>query len=78
VICPVFVASDRIAADEVDRIGWPKSVLHAWGLVRPAVKRSAHRKRRPRRPMTGIVLHQDGSRHMWLPLSPRVCAARMT
>jgi len=47
--------------------GWTKSVLHAAGLVRPAVKRSAHRKRRPRRPMIGMMLHQDGSRHLWLP-----------
>jgi transposase len=47
--------------------GWTKSVLHASGLVRPAVQRSAHRKRRPRRPMTGMMLHQDGSKHLWLP-----------
>ncbi len=47
--------------------GWTKSVLHASGLVRPAMKRSAHRKKRPRRPMTGMMLHQDGSRHLWLP-----------
>jgi len=40
--------------------------LHAAGLVRPAVKRSAHRKKRPRRPMVGMMLHQDGSRHAWL------------
>jgi transposase len=46
--------------------GWTKSVLHASGLVRPAVKRSAHRKRRPRRPMVGMMLHQDGSKHLWL------------
>jgi transposase len=47
--------------------GWTKSVLHAAGLVRPAVKRSAHRKKRPRRPLPGMLLHQDGSRHLWLP-----------
>ena len=40
--------------------------LHRAGLVRPAVKRSAHRKRRPRRPLIGMMLHQDGSRHAWL------------
>ena len=40
--------------------------LHAAGLVRPAVKRSAHRKKRPRRPMVGMMLHQDASRHLWL------------
>jgi hypothetical protein len=47
--------------------GWTKSVLQVAGLVRPAVKRSAHRKKRPRRPLPGMMLHQDGSRHLWLP-----------
>ena len=40
--------------------------LHRAGLVRPAPTRSAHRKKRPRRPLTGMMLHQDGSRHAWL------------
>ena len=40
--------------------------LHRAGLVRPAVKRSAHRKKRARRPLVGMLLHQDGSRHAWL------------
>jgi transposase len=40
--------------------------LHRAGLVRPAPKRSAHRKKRPRRPMVGMMLHQDASTHAWL------------
>jgi transposase len=44
--------------------------LHRAGLVRPAVKRSAHRKKRPRRPLVGMLLHQDGSRHGWLEGQP--------
>ena len=40
--------------------------LHRAGLVRPATKRSAHRKKRPRRPIIGMMLHQDASRHAWL------------
>ena len=40
--------------------------LHGAGLVRPAAKRSAHRKKRARRPLAGMMLHQDGSRHDWL------------
>jgi transposase len=44
--------------------------LHRAGLVRPAPKRSAHRKKRPRRPMIGMLLHQDGSRHAWLEGQP--------
>ena len=41
--------------------------LQRAGLVRPAPRRGAHRRRRPRRPMAGMLLHQDGSRHVWLP-----------
>jgi transposase len=47
--------------------GWTISILHSSGLVRPAVKRSAHRKRRERKPLPGMMLHQDGSTHFWLP-----------
>lgn len=43
-----------------------KLALHAAGLVRRAAKRSAHRKKRPRRPLAGMLLHQDGSRHVWI------------
>ena len=41
--------------------------LHRAGLVQAATKRSAHRKKRPRRPMLGMLLHQDASTHAWLP-----------
>ena len=41
--------------------------LHRAGLVPPARTRSAHRKKRPRRPMVGMMLHQDASTHAWLP-----------
>ena len=41
--------------------------LHRAGLVQAARKRSAHRKKRPRRPMVGMMLHQDASTHAWLP-----------
>jgi transposase len=44
--------------------------LQGAGLVRPAPKRSAHRKKRARRPMVGMMLHQDGSRHGWLAGQP--------
>jgi transposase len=45
--------------------------LQSAGLVRPAPKRSAHRKKRPRRPMIGMMLHQDASRFAWLPRDER-------
>lgn len=41
--------------------------LHRSGLVTPARTRSAHRRKRPRRPLPGMLLHQDASRHAWLP-----------
>jgi transposase len=41
--------------------------LHRAGLVQRATTRSAHRKKRPRRPMVGMMLHQDASTHAWLP-----------
>ncbi|MGH7062927.1 MAG: helix-turn-helix domain-containing protein [Stellaceae bacterium] len=44
--------------------------LQGAGLVRPAPKRSAHRKKRARRPMVGMMLHQDASRFAWLPGDP--------
>jgi transposase len=40
--------------------------LHRAGMVTPAT-RPAHRKKRPRRPMVGMMLHQDASSHAWLP-----------
>ena len=41
--------------------------LQGAGLVKPAPRRSAHRQKRPRRPMVGMMLHQDASRFAWLP-----------
>jgi transposase len=41
--------------------------LQAAGLVKPAPRRSAHRKKRPRRPLPGMMLHQDASRFAWCP-----------
>jgi transposase len=41
--------------------------LHREGLVQGAKSRSAHRKKRPRRPLVGMMLHQDASTHAWLP-----------
>ena len=40
--------------------------LQAAGLVRPAPRRSVHRKKRTRRPLPGMMLHQDASRFPWL------------
>jgi len=50
-------------------LGYTVTKLHLQreGLVQRAKKRSAHRKKRPRRPMIGMMLHQDASTHAWLP-----------
>jgi transposase len=44
---------------------WVKQALQGAGLVARGRKRGAHRKRRPRRPLPGMLLHIDGSRHQW-------------
>jgi transposase len=46
---------------------WTKNILQAAGKVMRAKRRGAHRRRRPRKPMIGMMLHQDGSRHEWVP-----------
>jgi hypothetical protein len=51
---------------------WTKSVLQRRGLVRKAPRRSAHRKKRPRCPLPGMLVFQDGSRHAWLAHGPEL------
>ena len=46
---------------------WVKTALQNAGLVKRYAKRGAHRRKRPRRPLTGMMLHVDGSRHRWIP-----------
>lgn len=43
-----------------------KLSLQAAGLVKKAKRRGAHRKKRIRRPLPGMLLFQDGSTHRWL------------
>ncbi len=44
---------------------WVQKALQGAGLVSKRSKRGTHRRRRPRRPMTGMLLHIDGSKHCW-------------
>jgi len=44
---------------------WVKLALQGAGLVARGRRRGVHRKRRPRRPLPGMLLHIDGSRHRW-------------
>jgi transposase len=44
---------------------WVQKALHGAGLVARGRKRRKHRRRRERRPMPGMLLHIDGSKHQW-------------
>ena len=46
---------------------WTKKTLQAAGQVVRAPRRGAHRKKRPRKPLPGMMLQQDGSTHEWIP-----------
>lgn len=46
---------------------WVKRQLQKVELIERAPKRGAHRKRRERAPLPGMLVHQDGSRHEWVP-----------
>lgn len=45
---------------------WVKLRLQEAKLVPKAQKRGAHRKRRERSALPGMMIHQDGSRHEWV------------
>ena len=46
---------------------WVKNTLQSSGLVPKVSKRGVHRKHRDRSPLPGMMLHQDGSTHEWVP-----------
>jgi transposase len=49
---------------------WVKHALQTAGLVPRRRKRGPHRRRRERRPVPGMLLHLDASRHAWVPGDP--------
>src|ERR1700751_1295249 len=49
---------------------WTKLHLQWAGVVPKAPRKGAHRRKRERRPLPGMMLHQDGSRHAWLEGQP--------
>ena len=49
---------------------WTKLHLQWAGVVAKAPLKGAHRRKRERRPLPGMMLHQDGSRHEWLEGQP--------
>jgi transposase len=44
---------------------WVQKALQGAGLVARGKRRTKHRRRRERRPMAGMLLHIDGSKHRW-------------
>ena len=53
---------------------WTKTFLHSKGLLELAERRGAHRRKRPRRPMPGMMPHQPFD---WLSPSARSGARGM-
>ena len=46
---------------------WVKQRLQSSGLVKRGKRKGKHRKRRDRAELPGMVIHQDGSTHQWIP-----------
>lgn len=46
---------------------WTKNLLQEAGLIQKVRKRDKHRKKRPRKPLVGMMMHIDGSQHAWIP-----------
>lgn len=46
---------------------WVKRRLQEGRLVKPGKRRGPHRQRRERKPLAGMMIHQDGSTHEWVP-----------
>jgi len=44
---------------------WVQKALQGAGLVARGKRRTKHRRRRERRPLPGMLLHIDGSKHQW-------------
>lgn len=63
---------EHLVSDHGFRWGytWTKSLLHRRGLLVQASRGGAHRRKRPRRPLPGMMLHQDASRHVWVADEP--------
>lgn len=45
---------------------WTRNILEREGIVEKAPSRGRHRRKRERRPMVGMMMHLDGSTHLWV------------
>lgn len=59
---------EHLVRDHGFRLGytWTKTTLQRARLVKKAPRRGAHRRKRVRRPMVGMLVFQDGSTHRWI------------
>jgi transposase len=59
---------EKLGAEHEIRLSysWVKQALQGAGLVERRKKRGSHRRRRERKPLPGMMLHIDGSKHRWL------------
>jgi hypothetical protein len=62
-----FYSWYRRAHEGLRSYTWVKKTLQGKGFVPKASRKGAHRKQRPRAPYIGMMLHQDGSKHEWVP-----------
>lgn len=46
---------------------WVKKTLQSGQLVKRGKQKGSHRRERPRKPLEGMMIHQDGSTHAWVP-----------
>ena len=46
---------------------WVKKTLQKSNLLTKGKRKGAHRKKRERAPLPGMLIHQDGSTHQWVP-----------
>jgi transposase len=46
---------------------WVKNTLQAANAMTRGAAKGKHRKRRERSPLPGMMIHQDGSTHLWVP-----------
>jgi len=65
--CNVRHFHEKLAEQHDIRVSytWLKLALQGAGMIAKGRKRGQHRQRRPRRPLPGMLLHIDGSRHRW-------------
>jgi len=62
-----FYSWYRRAHEGMRSYTWVKNTLQGKGLVPKGLRKGAHRRQRPRAPYIGMMLHQDGSTHEWVP-----------